>query len=116
MRPSEEGTVQRQYVLARLQDVINRRVIGFVADSPEEVAQKLSGEIVAELGTMVSEGKIGKYLDPDSGASRPLSPETDVVAFRDRRDPTRAFFRASWYQKYPILFVDGLVAVDAPTP
>jgi hypothetical protein len=110
------GTVQRQYVLARLQDVINRRVIGFVADSPEEVAQKLSGEIVAELGTMVSEGKIGKYLDPDSGASRPLSPETDVVAFRDRRDPTRAFFRASWYQKYPILFVDGLVAVDAPTP
>ena len=45
-----------------------------------------------------------------------FNPETDVVAYRDRRDPTRAFFRASWYQKYPILYVDGLVAVDAPTP
>lgn len=110
------GTVQRQYVLSRLQDVINRRVVGFVADSPEEVAQKLSGEIVGELGSLVSEGKVGRYIDATTGVSRPLSPERDVVAFRDRRDPTRAFFRASWWQKYPILFVDGLVAVDAPTP
>jgi len=110
------GTVQRQYVLSRLQDVINRRVIGFVADSPEEVAQKLSGEIVAELGSMVSERKIAQYINPNTGTARPIAPESDVIAFRDSRDPTRAFFRASWYQKYPILFVDGLVAVDAPTP
>jgi hypothetical protein len=110
------GTVQRQYVLARLQDTINRRVIGFVADSPEEAAQKLQGEVVAELGACVSEGKIARYVDESTGNARPLNPEKDVVAFRDRRDPTRAFFRASWYQKYPILYVDGLVAVDAPTP
>lgn len=110
------GTVQRQYVLSRLQDTINRRVVGFVADSPEEAAQKLQGEIVAELGAMVSEGKIARYVDESTGAARPLSPDTDVVAFRDRRDPTRAYFRASWYQKYPVLYVDGLVAVDAPTP
>ena len=110
------GTVQRQYVLNRLQDTINRRVIGFVADSPEEAAQKLQGEVVAELGACVSEGKIARYLNEKTGAPRALSPDTDVVAYRDRRDPTRAFFRASWYQKYPILYVDGLVAVDAPTP
>ncbi len=110
------GTVQRQYVLSRLQDTVNRRVIGFVADSPEEAAQKLSGEIVAELGACVSEGKIARYIDESTGNARPLNPEKDVVAFRDRRDPTRAFFRASWYQRYPILWIDGLVAVDAPTP
>jgi hypothetical protein len=110
------GTVQRQYVLSRLQDVINRRVIGFVADSPEQAAQKLQGELVAELGAMVSERKIGKYVDPTTGQSRALNPQTDVIAFRDRRDPTRAYFRTSWYQKYPLLFVDGVVAVDAPTP
>jgi len=110
------GTVQRHYVLSRLQDVINRRVIGFVADSPEEAAQALSGEIIAELGSMVSEGKIGQYIEESTGTSRPLSPSSDVVAFRDRRDPTKAYFRASWYQKYPILYVDGLVAVDSPTP
>jgi hypothetical protein len=110
------GTVQRQYVLNRLQDAVNRRVIGFVADSPEEAAQKLQGEVVAELGACVSEGKVARYVDEATGTARPLNPEKDVVAFRDRRDPTRAYFRASWYQKYPILNVDGLVAVDAPTP
>lgn len=110
------GTVQRQYVLSRLQDAVNRRVVGFVADSPEEAAQHLQSEIVAELGAMVAEGKIGKYVDPESGATRALDPAKDVVAFRDRRDPTKAYFRASWYQKYPILEVDGIVAVDGPTP
>lgn len=110
------GTVQRQYVLNRLQDIINRRVIGFVADSPEEAAQKLQGELVAELGSMVSERKIAKYVDENTGSSRAMNPKTDVVAFRDRRDPTRAYFRASWYQKYPLLQIDGVVAVDAPTP
>jgi hypothetical protein len=110
------GTVQRQYVLSRLQDVINRRVIGFVADSPEQAAQKLQGELVAELGAMVSERKIGKYVDETTGQSRALNPKTDVIAFRDRRDPTRAYFRTSWYQKYPLLYIDGIVAVDAPTP
>ena len=110
------GTVQRQYVLSRLQDVINRRVIGFVADSPEQAAQKLQGELVAELGAMVSERKIGKYVDETTGTARAMNPKTDVVAFRDRRDPTRAYFRASWYQKYPLLYIDGVIAVDAPTP
>lgn len=108
------GTVQRQYVLNRLQDVIERRVIGFVADSPEEAAQRLSAEIVAELGSMVSERKIAQYVDASTGTARQIDPSIDVKAFRDSRDPTRAFFRASWYQKYPILFVDGLVSVDAP--
>lgn len=110
------GTVQRQYVLSRLQDVVNRRVVGFVADSPEQAAQKLQGELVAELGSMISERKIGKYVDPTTGIARALNPKTDVVAFRDRRDPTRAYFRASWYQKYPLLYIDGVVAVDGPTP
>lgn len=110
------GTVQRQYVLNRLQDVVNRRVIGFVADSPEQAAQKVQGELVAEIGAMVSEGKIARYVDETTGLVRAMNPNTDVVAFRDRRDPTRAYFRASWYQKYPLLYVDGIVAVDAPTP
>jgi hypothetical protein len=64
---------------------------------------------------MVSEGKIARYIDETTGNARKIAP-SDVLALRDRRDPTRAYFRASWYQKYPILYVDGLVAVDAPRP
>lgn len=109
------GTTQRQYVLERLQRAVNKNVIGYVADSPEDAAQKLRTNLVLELGSMVSEGKIGKYLD-DNGNTRSLSATKDVVAFRDRRNPTKAYFRASWYQKYPLLEVDGVVAVDGPTP
>lgn len=110
------GTVQRQYVLSRLESVINERVIGFVADSPEEAAERLAGEIVSELGSMVSEGKIARFIDPTTGIARALDPTQDVLAIRDPRDPTRSFFRAHWYQKYPTLFVDGIVAVDSPLP
>lgn len=116
--PSTEqlsGTIQRQYVLTRLQNAIESRVIGYVAESPEDAAQFLASEIVAELASMVSEGKIGSYTD-DNGNVRPIDPATDVVAFRDRRNPTRSYFKASWRNKYATLFVDGVVAVDAPTP
>lgn len=110
------GTAQRQYVLARLKNRLDSAVIGQVPRSPEEAAQALKGETVAELAAMVSEGKVGNYIDPDTGVSRPIDPTVDVTAVRDRNDPTQMYFRASWYQRYPILFVDGLVAVDQPTP
>lgn len=109
------GTVQRQYVFARLQNAAEERVVGYVAESAEDAAQKTAGEIGVELGSMVAEGKIGRYQNED-GTSRPFNPNRDVVAFRDRRDPTRTFFRASYYNKYGILFADGVLSVDAPTP
>ncbi len=110
------GTVQRQYVLSRLSNVINSRVLGYVSESPEDAADKLAGEIVSDLGSMVSEGKIARFTDPETGVARPMDPARDVVALRDPRDPTRAFFRAHWNQKYPLLNVDGIVAVDGPLP
>lgn len=109
------GTTQRQYVLDRLQYRIDQSVIGFVADTPEEAAQKLRGELIVELGSIVSEGKVARYIDPSTGIARPIR-ASDVVAFRDPQNPLRTYFRASWWQKYPILYVDGVVAVDAPTP
>jgi len=112
--PSTEqlsGTVQRQYVLNRLQAAVNKRVIGMVADTPEEAASYLQSEIVSELGSMISEGKIGRYTD-ENGAARELDVTKDVTAVRDRRDPTKSYFRCGWNNKYATLYVDGLVSVD----
>ncbi len=106
------GTTQRQYVLARLSYRSDASVIGDTPKSPEEAAQKLGGEIFSELAAMVSEGKIASYVDSSTGQSRPIDPKKDVKAVRDANDVTRAYFRASWFQRYPILEVDGLVSVD----
>lgn len=115
--PSTEqlsGTVQRQYVFSRLKQKLDKAIIGYVGDSPEDVANKLTADGVMELGSMVSEGKIGRYIDPDTGRARPISAGRDFIGLRDPDDPVRTYFRASYYNKYGVLFSDGTVAVDGP--
>jgi hypothetical protein len=115
--PSTEqlsGTVQRQYVFARLKDRLDRSIIGYVGDSPEDVADKLTADGVMELGSMVSEGKIGRYIDIDTQRARPIASGRDFTALRDPNDPVRTYFRASFFNKYGVLYNDGTIAVDGP--
>lgn len=110
------GTTQRQYVFQRVTTRANARIIGRVFDSAEEFADFTTVEIASELGSLVSEGKIGKYVEPATGAVRALDSKRDVVALRDPSNPTKGFFRFSWYNKYGILTLDGIAVVDGPTP
>ena len=115
--PSTEqlsGTVQRQYVFSRLTTRLDRAIIGYVGDGPEDVADKLAADGVMELGSMVSEGKIGRYIDEGTGRARPIVNGRDFIAFRDPDDLVRTYFRASYYNKYGVLFSDGTITVDGP--
>ena len=115
--PSTEhlsGTVQRQYVFSRLKNKLDRSIIGYVGDSPEAVADKLTADGVMELGSMVSEGKIGRYIDESTGRARAIAANVDFIGLRDPDDPVRTYFRASFYNKYGVLFSDGTVSVDGP--
>lgn len=114
--PSTEqlsGTVQRQYVFSRLKAKIDSSTIGYVADSPEDAEDQMTADGITELGSMVSEGKIGKYIDKSSGQIRPIS-STDFIATRHPDDPVRVYFQCSYYNKYGILYADGTVVVDGP--
>lgn len=109
------GTVQRQRMIARLQEVTDRRSVGLAGMSPVDRLQYIQLALGSEIEAAITDKEISPYLDAN-GSERKFSASRDIKVLRDPANPFRTLFQASWYQFYPNELTDGTVFVDRDIP
>ena len=104
------GTMQRQYVLARLKAAHARGLKGIVPLSALEGMNSLSGTVLLELAAMVVEGEIAPFSD-DTGSPRQAEAGKDIQTMI-LPDLVNYAFACHWNQRYPFKSAYGVFAVD----
>lgn len=103
---------QKQFVVKNIRSQVDNALVGIVVPSAQAGIGLVKGFVVGAVSTLVSRGVVGRYQD-DSGAERPINPESDVVVFRDDSDVTLYHFFFAFWLKTTIKRLFGLYSVNS---
>lgn len=107
------ASTQKDAVSLAVNSLVDANLVGVVPDDLARFLTTVKTYVGSALQALIASGAIAPFRD-DSGVSRDIDLTRDVQAFQDATDPTKYYFRYTYFLRYPAKRFFGEYSVDRP--
>lgn len=107
------ASTQKDAVSLAVNELVDANLVGVVPDDLSRFLTTVKSYVGSALQALIASGAIAPFRD-DSGVSRDIDLSRDVQAFQDATDPTKYYFRYTYFLRYPAKRFFGEYSVDRP--
>lgn len=107
------ASTQKDATSLAVNEIVDANLVGVVPDDLAAFITTIKRFVATALQALVASGAIAPFRD-DNGVSRDIDLSRDIQAFQDATDPTKYFFRYTYFLRYPAKRFFGEYSVDRP--
>lgn len=107
------ASTQKDAVSSAITEIVDANLVGVVPANLSEFLTQVKTYVATAITALISSGAIAPFRDA-SGVTREIDLTKDIQAFQDRTDPTKYFFRYTYFLRYPAKRFFGEYSVDRP--
>lgn len=104
---------QKDAVTSAVTGIVDANLVGVVPDDLSRFITTVKIFVATAINALIASGAIAPFRDTN-GVTREIDLTKDIQVFQDKTDPTKYYFRYTFFLRYPAKRFFGEYSVDRP--